>query len=401
MRDWRSILPLPVLVLCLASPALGFGPGAKGYVGSGKCRDCHEKIYSQWQLTPHANMLRDARENPRAVAAVDFSRVPFKKKDITWVIGSHWVQKYLTFIDNDYYVLPKYWNLVADDWEPYSIFNWREKPYMIHCDGCHTTGFDPDTKSFHEPSIGCEACHGPGEKHAASGDPPDIVNPAKLPKDRRDMICEACHTDGKDTRAGGQFPFPAMFRPGEDIDGYYTNFFAPKPKSKKWYWGTMDYRERHRMFMFWQSKFYSTARACDVCGFDRGVTVRTERYMSRDEYCGTCHQKIFKISSTHSRHDTQAVACVDCHPPEVADGGKRYSIHDHKFDFSGPELPCAECHEEKDVAGKKAENHDFHFGRVKIQESLTLEKACVKCHPTKDIPATLAEWKSGGAAPRN
>ena len=152
------------------------------------------------------------------------------------------------------------------------------------------------------------------------------------------------------------------------------------------------------MFLFWQSKFYSTARACDGCGFDRGVTVRTERYMTRDEYCGTCHQKIFKIASTHSRHDAQAVACVDCHTPEVVDGGQRYSIHDHKFDFSGPELPCAECHEEKEVAGKKAENHDFHFGRVKIKETLALEQACARCHPGKDIPATLAEWKSGAGA---
>ncbi len=397
MGGFRRSIPLALAAVCLAAGAYAFGPGAGGYVGSEKCGECHEKQLSQWQLTPHANMLRDAKKNAGAVAAEDFSRVPFKRKDIVWAIGSHWVQKYLTFIDNDYYVLPKYWNLVADDWEPYSIFNWRQQPYTVFCDGCHTTGFDPVTKSFHEPSIGCEACHGPGEKHVAGdGDPKAIVNPAKLTKVRRDMICEACHTDGKDTKAGGQFPFPARYRPGDDLNEYYTNFFAPKPKSKKWYWGTMDYKERHRMFMFWQSKFYSTARACEVCGFDRGVAVRAERYMSRDEYCGTCHAKIFKIASTHSRHDVQAAACVDCHPPTVTDGGRRYSIHDHKFDFSGPELACAECHEEKDVAGKKAENHDFHFGRVKVQENITLEQACARCHPSKDIPAVLAEWKAGG-----
>ena len=399
MRRPRAIFPTVTIVMCLAGSVFAFGgPGAKGYVGSGKCGECHDKVYAQWSLTPHANMLRDARKNPRAVAAIDFSRVPFKKKDVYWSIGSHWIQKYITFIDNDYYVLPKYWNLVADDWEPYSIFNWREKPYTIWCDGCHTTGFDPDTKSFSEPSIGCEACHGPGQNHVESGgDPAAIVDPARLSKERRDMICEACHTDGKDTKAGGQFPFPAKFRPGEDLNDYYTNFFAPKPKSKKWYWGTMDYRERHRMFMFWQSKFYSTARACDVCGFDRGVTVRAERFMTRDEYCGTCHGKIFKIASIHSRHEPQSVGCADCHPPAVVEGGHRYSIHDHKFDFSGPELSCGECHEEKEVAGKKAENHDFHLGRVKVQADLTLERACARCHPGKDIPAVLTEWKSGAA----
>ncbi len=392
MHRGRSMFLFGVVALCLAGGAWGFGPGAKGYVGSERCKDCHGKIYKQWKLTPHANMLRDAVKDPKSVAARDYSRVSFKREDIRWTIGSHWIQKYLTFIDNDYYVLPKYWNLVTDDWEPYSIFNWRERPYTIYCDGCHTTGFDPVTKSFHEPSIGCEACHGPGEKHLASGSSGDIVNPDKLTKVRRDMICESCHTDGKDTKAGGQFPFPALYRPGEDLAIYFTDFFAPKPRSKKWYWGTMDYKERHRMFLFWQSKFFSTARACDVCGFDRGITIKEERFMSRDEYCGTCHGKIYKLSSVHTRHPSQAVECIDCHTPQVAGEGNRYSIHDHKFDFSGPEMPCTECHEAKDVEGKKAASHDYYIDRVRIKETLTLEQACARCHPGKDIPVILKDW---------
>jgi hypothetical protein len=381
-------------MLLAGGGAAAFGPGAKGYSGSGKCRECHEEIYAQWKRTPHANMLRDAKTDPDAIAAKAFSAVSFKKEEIFWTIGSHWIQKYLTHIDNDYYVLPKYWNLVTGDWEPYSIFNWREKPYTIWCDGCHTTGFDPATKSFFEPSIGCEACHGPGEKHVASQSPGDIVNPSMLPKDRRDMICEACHTDGKDLKAGGQFPFPAGYRPGEDLRAYFSDFFAPKPKSKKWYWGTMDYKERHRMFMFWQSKFYSTGRACEVCGFDRGITVKEERYLTRDEYCGTCHGKIYRLSSLHSRHSKQTAQCVDCHVPLTVEGGSRYSIHDHKFDFSTPELPCAECHEAKEVQGKKAENHDFHFSRVKIQESLSMPDACKRCHKDMKIEEILSDWKN-------
>ncbi|HEY3490326.1 MAG TPA: multiheme c-type cytochrome [Candidatus Deferrimicrobiaceae bacterium] len=391
-------------LLCVPSAASAFGgPGAKGFAGSERCEECHDEIYNQWILTPHANMLRDAKKNRKAVAAIDFSRVPFKRKDINWSIGSHWVQKYLTRIDNDYFVLPKVWNLVADDWEPYSMFNWREKPYTIWCDGCHTTGFDPETKSFTEPSIGCESCHGPGDKHAKSQAAADIVNPAKLPKDRADMICEQCHTDGKDTKAGGQFPFPANYRPGNNIDDFYTNFFAPKPKSNRWYWGSMDYLERHRMFMFWQSKFYSTARACDVCGFDRGASgpAKAERYMSRDEYCGTCHQKILKISKLHSRHDPSEAECIDCHPASPTKDGKRYSIHDHKFDFSGPELECSECHDLSDKTDryyrKPGYKHEFHFTRLKYGEPMSMEDACKKCHPDKDAAQTLSDWKNASA----
>ncbi len=385
-----------VACLFFAAGAWGFGPGAKGYVGSGRCRSCHEDIYREWKLTPHAKMLQDAQQNPDAVAARDFSGVPFKKEDVWWTIGSHWIQKYLTFLDNDYYVLPKYWNLVTGDWEPYSIFNWRERPYTIWCDGCHTTGFDAATKSFSEPSIGCEACHGPGEKHVESeGDAKGIVNPAKLSKERRDMICEACHTDGKDTKAGGQFPFPAGYRPGEDINQYFTEFFAPKPKSKKWYWGTVDYKERHRMFLFWQSKFYSTARACEVCGFDRGISVKEERFMSRDEYCGTCHGKIYKIRTLHSKHSPEAsLKCVDCHPPRPTRSGERYSIHDHRFDFTGPELPCTECHAADDPRLDKKPSHDFHFPVGKPLVVKSMEDACRKCHSDKNGKSPLSIWKT-------
>ncbi len=393
MNVLRISIILLFAVSFVSGSALGFGPGAKGYAGSVKCGECHKETYDQWKLTSHANMLRDAKADPDAVMAKAFSAVPFKKEEIFWTIGSHWIQKYLTFIDNDWYVLPKYWNIPAGDWVAYSIFNWREKPYTIHCDGCHTTGFDPETKSFFEPSIGCEACHGPGKKHAESAAPSDIVNPARLSKERRDMVCEQCHTDGKDTKAGGQFPFPALYLPGEDLNEYFTDFFTPKPNSKRWFWGTMDYKERHRMFMFWQSKFYSTTRACDVCGFDRGLAVKSESYLTRNEYCGTCHTKIFRLFPVHSRHSPQEVLCVDCHTPKVTDGGKRYSIHDHKFDFSGPELPCTECHEAKEIEGKKAENHNFNFSRVKVPETLTLEQACARCHPGKDVAATLQDWK--------
>nr|MDA8121347.1 hypothetical protein [Deltaproteobacteria bacterium] len=57
-----------------------------------------------------------------------------------------------------------------------------------------------------------------------------------------------------------------------------------------------------------------------------------------------------------------------------------------------------ECHEEKDVAGKKAENHDLHLSRVRLPETLTLEQACARCHPDKDVAGVLAGWKSGARA---
>jgi len=47
----------------------------------------------------------------------------------------------------------------------------------------------------------CESCHGPGAKHAESGAPADIVNPAKLAPAQVDKNCLTCHR-GQPTHAG-------------------------------------------------------------------------------------------------------------------------------------------------------------------------------------------------------
>jgi hypothetical protein len=79
----------------------------------------------------------------------------------------------------------------------------------------------------------------------------------------------------------------------------------------------------------------------------------------------------------------------------VTGGGNTYSIHDHKFDFSGPEYSCTECHEERDTKRKSVKNHNFHHKRVRLPETLTLEQACARCHPDKDVTQILSGWKYG------
>ncbi len=229
----RGIFLVLAIALCAGGSAFAFGPGAKGYVGSERCKECHEEIYAQWRKTPHANMLRDATNHPDAVAAKDYSGVPFTRQDIRWTIGSHWIQKYLTFIDNDYFVLPKYWNLVTGDWEPYSIFNWRQQPYTSSATGATPPGSTRRRSRSTSRRSGARRATARARSTSPSNAAADIVNPSKLAKERRDMICEACHTDGKDTRYGGQFPFPAGYRPGEDLSDNISPTSSPPSRSRR------------------------------------------------------------------------------------------------------------------------------------------------------------------------
>ncbi len=63
------------------------------------------------------------------------------------------------------------------------------------CLPCHTTGHNPVTNVFVEPSVGCEACHGPGKQYVADAlvgnfeDHKTHANAGVLEKDR----CLTCH----------------------------------------------------------------------------------------------------------------------------------------------------------------------------------------------------------------
>jgi predicted CXXCH cytochrome family protein len=71
------------------------------------------------------------------------------------------------------------------------------------CNGCHEDIYNGIAKSPHHlvdtdkkrgwDGRACEACHGPGQKHAESADATLIQNPAKLTAAATDKICLNCH----------------------------------------------------------------------------------------------------------------------------------------------------------------------------------------------------------------
>jgi hypothetical protein len=180
------------------------------------------------------------------------------------------------------------------------------------------------------------------------------------------MICESCHTAGHDR--SGTFRFPVGYRPGQDLMRYYRGL-VPKPgQDTKNYTGDGSYEDRHRQFHFWISRLNILSGAtCDVCSAGRQASAdmegkSAEYHLTPDEMCGTCHRDVKKAQEAHSGHRVSAAGCLDCHPPLLDESRKRYSVHDHKFQFSAPTPehiaggdPCAGCHERKKVKpGRRA-----------------------------------------------
>lgn len=61
------------------------------------------------------------------------------------------------------------------------------------CTPCHATGYDPETKTFKEENVGCEACHGPGEKYQEMMMGREAVEGGRIARENALKSCTRCH----------------------------------------------------------------------------------------------------------------------------------------------------------------------------------------------------------------
>ena len=56
----------------------------------------------------------------------------------------------------------------ADWWAPFYPPDNMQRPTGPLCDGCHSVNYNIETKTVTEWNVGCEKCHGPGERARAA-----------------------------------------------------------------------------------------------------------------------------------------------------------------------------------------------------------------------------------------
>jgi len=323
-------------------------PDGNRFLGSEGCGECHPREYNGWKKTFHSTAVQDARSNPGAILAdLDSEDLPFTREDIEYTIGSHWDQRYMTRIDDEYYVLPRLWSVQSGEWRPYSVWSWKKKPYSKYCAGCHTTYIDPAGRTIGDDDIGCEACHGPGGKHAEKGgDPSLIVNPSDLSIERHNMICASCHVRGTDK--SGEYYFPIGYMPGEDLTEYYIPLEMKPDESVR---GAIS-----RLYRDWKEKKLNASQArCEVCGI-AGTGKDDFKGHESDvmNFCYSCHNYKNKWQlHTHHAADVELI-CTDCHIPKAKslrdnlDGDihsySYFLVHNENCYDREVEKACAVCH---------------------------------------------------------
>jgi hypothetical protein len=331
------------------------------YVGDAACASCHREISTSFHthpmgrslapMTPDAvprRLLDGAHHNPfRALDALfrvecdaggvrnvqtrkdrDGTPLVTFTDEVHYVVGSGTRgQSYLTSRSGYLYQTPISWFGQKQRWDLAPGFgegSLSGRPVGGECLFCHANQahFREDSLNHYDPpvfsghAIGCERCHGPGERHAASADAADIVSPSKtkLSPVLRDAICEQCHLEGEARvlrRGRGLYDF----RPGMPLEEFWSIFVHPAE-------GSFDGKAVNHVEQMHLSRCYQGSRGADklTClschePHERiGPERRARHYRQR---CLSCHEDRAPSCSLdrQTRLRLKQDSCIDCHMP--------------------------------------------------------------------------------------
>jgi len=428
LRRWRAAgiaataaivlaVPLHVAVRAWRGPRTT-SPGEATYVGSERCKACHEKAYDRWKGSNHAKAMQAARDG---TVLGDFGGATFQHRGRTWrffreggkfvvnaegpdgamrdyevayTFGVDPLQQYLVvFPGGRLQALSAAWDTKARRWfyvnpgpeaPPGDWLHWTRpgQGWNAMCADCHSTAvrkrYDPDRDAYQttwsEIMVGCEACHGPASRHVAWADQPAMGRPqvenaalvtrtSKLAGPELVALCAPCHA----RRA--QFADQGV-PGGELLDRYLPVLLTPgtfHPDGQ-----ILD--EDFEWHAFTQSKMYANGVRCSDCHDVHSA----KRHQEGNALCTRCHRADTYDAPSHHFHEAKwkgkpsaGVLCVSCHMP-----GRNFMVvhlrRDHSMRVPRPDLTAslgvpnacsaAGCHADRPAAWVQA-RYDGWYGK--------------------------------------
>jgi len=335
------------------------------YVGSPSCASCHEDIYNRWKDTKMANVVRDPRLHPDAIIpdlSIPDPLLTFTLDDIALTYGSGWKQRYFKKVGDDYFPFPAQWDVTNKVWRRYHAgenTDWwvpfypdpgdnSQRPTGPLCDGCHSVGYNIETKAVAEWNVGCESCHGAGSVHALSPLASNILNPSHMHHVDADDTCIQCHSQGQPLSNpinGTYYDWAVGFKVGLDLADFW--------KLEEHELGTQSFTHfadgsAHKNRMqgndYIQSQMYKKGVTCSNCHDVHGTENDALLREPKETLCLSCHAPNSQngpradsvAAHTHHREESEGSECVSCHMPKIAATVADINVRSHTFKFITP-----------------------------------------------------------------
>jgi Tfp pilus assembly protein PilF len=199
-----------------------------------------------------------------------------------------------------------------------------ERPINRECLFCHANQVEhvAGTENRYRPpvfrghAIGCERCHGPGERHvqepiAPSQTGPTIINPRKLEPALREDVCQQCHLIGKERVAPADHDL-FDFRPGLPLYRFLTVFVQPPEQGH-------EHRNGDQVEQMYQSQCFRASRGalgCISCHDPHRLPAPEEKIAYYRDRCLECHaDRPCRVPSSTRLAQSPANNCIGCHMP--------------------------------------------------------------------------------------
>jgi tetratricopeptide (TPR) repeat protein len=363
-----------------SSPTSAQTQTANGGNGSEACSGCHSEIYKSYSKTVMANAsglagdgvitgefydktsgvrYRVFKQDEKVWMSYNRESEKFKgQRELLYFIGSgRKGRSYLFSVQGFLFETPINWYSQEGRWGMTAAYGGAREipmnlPAFTDCMNCHSSRLQPPIPGTENKYVGppflhggitCQRCHRRGEGHmegarsgagALSSTAPGvasesiaslsedraIVNPAKLPPERRDGICIECHFGGA---VAVQQPGKKIyeFQPGERLADYIHYFLLSGNEPQK--------PEALSQF---------EALSLSEC----------KRKSGDQMWCGSCHDPHVEPAAEEKAAYYRG-KCLNCHGEEL--GAKH---HPEKAD-------CTKCHmpalPSKDVAHTEGTDH--------------------------------------------
>jgi len=442
-------------------PFQNIDPDVK-YVGTKACGKCHSKEFSKMyaqtpmgrSLIPMATLAGskwydNANHNPfkafdsllsidrqgervwHSQAKLDEKGKPIfdDKREVHYAIGSGNHGHSFLSLEGDGYLFqtPISWfGKEQQFWDVSPGFaSFHRRPVSAECMFCHTDRAVPveDYENrFQIPvggwhAIGCERCHGPGEKHINNPglmDLPDgagvfkqhvtkadvtIVNPGKLIPELAEAVCQQCHLEGEIRlvrRGRGLYDY----RPGLPLDLFWSVFVDGREsgEDKK----AVNHVEQMVLSRCFQRSTGDNKLGCLSCHDPHHVPVKkAERLHHFRQKCWKCHAPADRVENDRlpcklplpQRQLENQDNCLACHmPPYDTSDIAHTASTDHRI----LRLPKKQGPARTTKRQRITLAH-FHRGQVDVKDKelardlgIALSRAAIKKNAPASLPGAVA-----------